>query len=297
MVRNAATRIALLRNRGGDASGNSALIGAALAGLGVRPAALDIDSLSATPSGLWVTEDDGTRHALGEWDALWLFGFGSETSTLDRFQLLESHLPSVRYVSRPSAIIAWHAKQTLISVPPPLRLPNMWVGGDAEWLFEATRETPCVIKPTAGSFGRGVEPLAEDEGAALAQLRAATRDGRYVLLQQRVASDTLEHRVLVAGASIVGSYARRPASGRFAANLANDASAVRGRLEDRQLTACARLGEQLAAEGIGYAGIDLLWPWVLEVNVVNPGGLSTLVELGDRHAPRRAVSAVLDNLG
>lgn len=297
MAQAAPKRIALLRSRGGDASGNAALIGRALEDLGAHPVLLDIDSVMAGPKGLRIRDDAGRLHDLAGCEAIWLFGFGNELSTLDRFQLIVTHLAGLSFVSHPAAIVAWHAKQSLIRVPPPLQLPETWVSADPEWLFGATRGRPCVVKPTAGSFGRGVEPLAEDEGAALAQLRAATRGGRYVLLQQRVESETLEHRVLVAGGELVGCYARRPASKRFAANLANDATAVRGRLDNAQLSACARLGSQLAGQGVGYAGIDVLWPWVLEVNVVNPGGLATLIELGDQHAARRAALAVLANLG
>ncbi len=289
-------RIALLRNHGGDAAGNAALVGDAFADLGAEAVHLDIDSIRADPDGVLACDDRGGSHALNGATATWLFGFGNQTSTLDRFELLETHLPDMRWVSRPPAIITWHGKQALISVPAPLQLPESWVSSDAEWLFEAARGRHFVLKPTAGSFGRGVERLAGDARTALAQLRAATRGGRYVLLQQRVLGKLPEHRVLVAGGQVIGCYARRPADRQFAANLANSATALPGQLEQHQLDACARLGEQLAARGIGYAGIDLLWPWVLEVNVVNPGGLATLVELGDRRAPRRLAVAVLDNL-
>ena len=34
--------------------------------------------------------------------------------------------------------------------------------------------------------------------------------------------------------------------------------------------------------GASYVGLDLAFPWVIEFNVINPGGLTTLWELEGR---------------
>ena len=51
----------------------------------------------------------------------------------------------------------------------------------------------------------------------------------------------------------------------------------------------------LAEQGVRFAGLDIAGPWVLEANVINPGGLATLAELGDRAAPDRLVDALLED--
>jgi len=47
------------------------------------------------------------------------------------------------------------------------------------------------------------------------------------------------------------------------------------------------LAGELARRGVNYAGVDLVYPWLIEINVANPGGLATLHELGDIAAAAR----------
>jgi glutathione synthase len=49
---------------------------------------------------------------------------------------------------------------------------------------------------------------------------------------------------------------------------------------------------QLQAQGVGFVAVDLAYPWIVEFNLANPGGLATIERLtGEDLAP--AVVAAL----
>ena len=48
----------------------------------------------------------------------------------------------------------------------------------------------------------------------------------------------------------------------------------------------------LNARGVRFAGLDLAWPYVLEANVANPGGLATLEALTGADPTSRVVEAL-----
>ncbi len=289
-------RVALLRVRRGDEPGNAAMLAPALAAAGHACVPLDIDSILFDGALLCARDDAGQLHALADFDRIWLLGFGQQATTLDRFQLLAAHLPARRFVNAPAGIMAQHAKHALTSVPEPLRLPESRVGNDSDWLLMQIRDgSDWILKPTGGSFGRGVVLLAADNpGAAAAAIRTAIgpQPGRYVQVQRRVDTGAGELRVLLAAGKVIGAYRRMGAPGAIAGNLAQGGQATATQLDSTITGACERLAAQLRSAGIDWAGIDLAWPWVMEVNVANPGGLTTLATLGDSGAARRTVQAL-----
>jgi len=224
-----------------------------------------------------------------EFDLIWLIGFGRQASFFDRMQLLRA-LPQARFVVSVDALTYLHGKHRWLE-----HMPETYTTSDDGQVLEvAGTGGEWVLKPTAASYGRGVARVRDVESArlALAALRREQPEG-YVILQRFVPAVAKgETRTLVAGGRIVGSYLRRPSDG-LKANLA--AGAVAEPVEpgpERALV--TRIAGELAGLGAGFAAIDTVHPYLMEVNVANPGGLGTLEELGDPAAARRAVDAVLD---
>ncbi len=55
---------------------------------------------------------------------------------------------------------------------------------------------------------------------------------------------------------------------------------------------CQTIGQFLTAHGAAFVGVDLAYPFVIEFNVVNPGGLLTIEALtGQNLAPD-----IIDNI-
>lgn len=223
---------------------------------------------------------------------VWVLGFGNRGNFLDKLQLLKLAAERVAFVNSTDAFVYLHAKYHLAGYGGALQHPQTHASHDAAWLHEQLNDgATWIAKPPASSFGRGVFKLRRDDENALAILAQLTDHGRgtYCLLQRYLPQvEDGEKRVLIAAGGIVGAYLRRPnATG--ITNLAAGGRAEACALTDLERAACAELAGALSRRGVNYAGIDLVYPWLIEINVANPGGLATLVELGDIQAPWRLV--------
>lgn len=232
---------------------------------------------------------------LTEPDMVWHLGFGPRTSFLDRMQLL-ALAPPDRLVTPPVALALYHGKACWLEHAPPT-----WVSNDARWLANAARDDVAwVAKPTAGSHGDGVAFVdAQSDGASPASERQTvfsklTQDGCYALAQEQIdGHEDGEIRVLVAGGLTIGSYQRHSSVAHERRhNLALGGRAKLAIPSDEQTRVIAGTTRQLVERRIGYAAIDMIGRYVVEVNVVNPGGLGTLRQLGDEAVSERLVAAL-----
>ena len=241
----------------------------------------------------------GTFAALRRAALLWPLGFGTRANFFDKLQLLQLAAASTRCVTTPSAWLLTHAKYDLVRIAPPLQHPETYASHDAHWLWEQLqRGGDWIAKPPAASFGRGVFRISSDDRNALAILEQLTAHGHgeFALLQRYVPEiEQGEKRVLLAFGEVIGAYARLPNT-RGITNLSAGGQPVATTLSAAELSACQILAVQLHAAGVGYAGIDLAYPWLIEVNVANPGGLATLISLGDVHAADRLAAVVAREL-
>jgi glutathione synthase len=76
------------------------------------------------------------------------------------------------------------------------------------------------------------------------------------------------------------------------ANLAQFASAERTRLTAPQTALVAKIQQELVDKRIGFAAIDSVGEYLMEVNVANPGGLGTLNHLYQKDFGAAVVEAV-----
>lgn len=221
---------------------------------------------------------------------VWLVGFGPAASFLDRMQLLRL-VDQRRFVNAVDPLVHLHAKTAWTS-----RMPETHVSNDPQLLADIVDGGgDWVVKPTAGSFGRDVWRLTP--GATTRQLlaRLIGDTGRYCMLQRFVDGiEAGEKRTLVAGGRLIGTYLRRPEfRPEFRANLATGGAAERASLTPAE----RRLVEEIAAEldlaGIGFAAIDTVYPYLMEVNVANPGGLGTMATLYGTDFSPAVVDALL----
>jgi glutathione synthase/RimK-type ligase-like ATP-grasp enzyme len=233
----------------------------------------------------------------GTWDAarfelIWPLGFGAAESFFDRMQLLDL-LPPERLVNGPRALTFLHGKYRWQE-----QMPETHAANDIETLARVVAQGgDWIIKPPAGSYGRDVTLVraGEDPRPQLQRLILPTPDSqpRYCIVQRFVAAIAQgETRTLVAGGQIVGSYLRIPSDG-LHANLAAHATVRPAQLTAGQRSLVTRLAGELAASGARFAAIDLVKNYLLEVNVANPGGLSTLEDLYQTHFSDRIAHCIV----
>ena len=76
------------------------------------------------------------------------------------------------------------------------------------------------------------------------------------------------------------------------ANLAQMANAEKTTLEGAAANLVATIQQDLIDNRIGFAAIDTVGQWLMEVNIANPGGLGTLNRLFDADVGPKVVQAV-----
>ena len=93
-----------------------------------------------------------------QFDLIWPLGFGRQTTFFDRMQLLKS-LSGARFVTTPDVLMYLHGKHRWLQA-----MPETHTSTRPEALFEVLSSGgDWIIKPTAGSFGRDVLKICENE--------------------------------------------------------------------------------------------------------------------------------------
>jgi len=225
----------------------------------------------------------------GFYDLIWPLGFGRQISFLDRMQLLKG-LNNRKFVTSPDVLLYLHGKHRWLDA-----MPETHTSCDTDYLFAViTGGGDWIVKPTAGSYGRDVHLVREGQAtlAELVHLAAATDNG-YLMAQRFVPEIAAgEKRTLIAGGRMIGSYLRRPEDG-VSSNLATAGRAEETCLTDAERVLIEPIARELADLGAGFAAIDTVYPYLMEVNVVNPGGLETIETVEGRDRTDLAVESII----
>lgn len=226
-------------------------------------------------------------HRLDQADLIWPLGFGPRAGFVDRAHLL-SQLPQQLLITPIAELILSHGKGQWAELCAPTHISN-----DADQLQQLAHQEAgdWVLKPLAGSYGRGVQYIPANQRAGIARIMNA-QPGTYFVLQ-RFVPEVLEGeiRTLVAGGKIIGHYRRKPKNG-IRANLAEDSLALAVADESIDMPLVNRLVAELSQRQIGYAAIDTIGGYLMEVNIANPGGLGTLSTLYERDFAADVVHAI-----
>jgi glutathione synthase/RimK-type ligase-like ATP-grasp enzyme len=276
---------------------NAALLAPAFRARGWNVATACVDTLRLGDRRVQATTETGACVPLDACALLWILGFGRRGSFLDKMQLLGAASRTVPCVNDVEAVVQLHGKYALAVGPPPFPHPETWASSEPTELVARARAGGgrWVLKPPGGSFGRDVHVVDAGDAHLEATAAALTAGGRFALLQRWLPEAAGgEHRILVAGGEPIGSYAREPRPG--AANLSAGGTPVPAAPDPARDDLARRVGSWLLARGVRYAGVDVAGGTVLEVNVVNPGGLATLRQLGEEDRCGAAVEAVLRSL-
>lgn len=235
----------------------------------IEHASLVIESLTLTG-----TDENGVTHDLAQFDRIWLIGFGDQPTFLDRMQFLRA-LDQSRFVNTIDAMTYVHGKPHLLMTELGRVHPETVVGGTDALLAALRSGGEWIGKPTAGSFGRDVFELSLEDPNHRVIVEHLTFSG-YAMLQRRVdISD--EKRVLVAGTQVIGTYGKAHADHR--GNVAAGSTATLAKPTPDEVNLVATCIEQLGPMGVTFATLDIAFPYLLDVNVANPGWLETYERL------------------
>ena len=288
-------------------------IGKALArrGHGVQLAPIDSLRLKASAlqaSGFDLDHDEGLAPGdplpatqeimLDALDVVWVLGLGERSSFLDKIQLLYT-LRHAQVINSLDALMHFKSKYFLTSISDLVQHPITFASTDPAELMAVLQAQGgrWIAKPPAGSLGRDVFLVSKDDSNALAVLQhlCGPMENQYTLLQQYIPEieQQGEKRLLMTAGKVIGQYQRFHETD-HRTNVTLGARVEPASLADDERQYCERVAERLLQRGLVYFAMDMVYPWVIELNVVNPGGLATLEQLDGQCRSQLVADRVAD---
>lgn len=89
-----------------------------------------------------------------------------------------------------------------------------------------------------------------------------------------------DKRVILVDGEVVGAINRVPAADETRSNMHVGGVATATELTARDREICARLGPELRRRGLLFAGIDVIGPYLTEINVTSPTGIRQVKAFG-----------------
>ena len=135
-----------------------------------------------------------------------------------------------------------------------------------------------ILKPLDGFGGSGVIIIEKSAYKNLNSLLDfyvnGERGKNYVIVQEYIPeADKGDVRILMLNGEPIGAYNRIPSPEDNRSNINAGGSAASYKLSKDELRICKNIGQKLLKDGIYFAGIDTIAGKLIEVNVLNPGGI------------------------
>ena len=166
------------------------------------------------------------------------------------------------------------ANEKLFALQFPECCPPTRVSRRAEEIQEFYREQEDIIlKPLDAMGGASVFRVRRGDPNLSVIIETLTAHGnRYAMAQRFIPEirDGDKRILLVNGEAVPYALARVPAPGETRGNLAAGGTGVATPLSPRDRWIAERLGPELRARGILFAGIDVIGDYLTEVNVTSP---------------------------
>lgn len=165
-------------------------------------------------------------------------------------------------------------------------LPITHVSGSKKFInktIDESTDEKMILKPLDGSGGRGVIVLEKNARSNINSLLDFYIDpsgDNYVILQEYIAgAEDGDVRVLMLNGKAIGAYHRKPANGEIRANIQAGGTAHAYTMTESQKRVCKKVGTKLVSDGLFFVGLDMIGDKILEVNVLNPGGITNINRL------------------
>jgi glutathione synthase len=226
------------------------------------------------------------RHAdLAEFDVVWLrqdppFDMGYITTT----HLLDHVHPRTLVVNDPFWVRNCPEKLLVLSFPD--LIPPTTIARDLQTLRDFKHaHGDIILKPLYGNGGAGVFRLDPNDRNLASLHELFTGMSREPLIAQKFIPDVSngDKRIILVDGEPVGAINRVPAAGETRSNMHVGGRPEKSGLTDRDREICARIGPTLREKGQVFVGIDVIGPYLTEINVTSPTGIQELERFDGRN--------------
>ncbi len=180
------------------------------------------------------------------------------------------------FLNPPSSKLKYHTKEYLKEFVDSDILPPTYVDSNYEALADfAANLSSVIFKPIDLNKGKGIEVF---QGASLDELievcRRKTHDGTTELVAQEFIEDIAQmgdKRINVLFYEPVSAVHRYPAEGSFLCNLSSGGRGELAGINKTDEYIIEQIMPFLKENKIAWAGVDILGPYLGEINVASPG--------------------------
>jgi glutathione synthase len=139
-----------------------------------------------------------------------------------------------------------------------------------------------IIKPLYGNGGASVFRLGENDTNlnSLVELFQTIFREPFMVQQYRPEVRAGDKRIILVDGEVAGAFNRVPAAEETRSNMHVGGVATATELTQRDLEICARLGPELERRGLLFTGIDVIGPYLTEINVTSPTGIRQVKAFG-----------------
>lgn len=241
-------------------------------------------------------------------DLVWIMKVPHPQIAKDVWQILWILSKRVSFVNSVEASLFLETKNTLGYLVPQEHLVESHVANsfDILWnIYSSQQQHHWILKPPNSAAGANVfllNPEGHNERALLQSMTGNTTivgksssaenllglQNKYAVLQKFAPEvQQGEKRVIIAGGEIIIVHGRAATGGEHRSNLAHGGQPYETTLTPQENSMCSYLAKRLLEHGIGYVGLDISYPFVLEFNLTEPGGIYRMLLLtGTNHMPR-----------
>ncbi len=252
--------------------------------------ALDGANLIARGSNLTVKDAVGAHYTLGDarkielqdWDVVLLrqdppFDMAYITTT----HLLERIHPKTLVVNDPASVRNAPEKVWVLEFQD-LMPPTMVTRNPVDVAEFRNRHGDIIIKPLYGNGGASVFRIQPGDSNinSLVELFLTVFREPFMVQQYRPEVRAGDKRIILIDGEVAGAINRVPAEGETRSNMHVGGTPRATDLTPRDREICARLGPELKRRGLLFTGIDVIGPYLTEINVTSPTGIRQVKAFG-----------------
>ena len=246
--------------------------------------------LIARGANMSVVDEIGRHYRLGDkriedlatWDVVMLrqdppFDMAYITTT----HLLERIHPKTLVVNDPAHVR--NAPEKVFVLDFPELMPPTLVTRNPEDVRAFRAEfKDVIVKPLYGNGGTGVFRLREGDTNlnSLIELFQTVFREPFMVQQYRPEVRQGDKRIILIDGEIAGAINRVPAADEARSNMHVGGTAVQTFLTERDREICNRIGPELKRRGLLFTGIDVIGPYLTEINVTSPTGIRQVKAFG-----------------
>jgi glutathione synthase len=194
--------------------------------------------------------------------------------------LLEHIHPATLVVNDP--VHVRNAPEKLFVTHFPELMPPTLITTDRARILEFRKEhQDIIVKPLFGNGGAGVFHIRPEDENLNALLEVFTQMYREPIIVQRYIPEVRDgdKRIILVDGEPAGAVKRVPQAGEARANFHAGGKAAKSELTARDKEICAAIGPALRDRGLIFVGIDVIGPYITEINVTSPTGVQEINRL------------------